>query len=135
MHALRAIRVRVVLLAIIALLLHASVPALHVHAHRASGGNFEWTEVCTGSGNTVLMRVDASTGDVDTAPIDVGSGTSAGDRHCLHCAAAGGAAPAAVRVATSVALASPAEAFESQQAPDRALIWFAEQSRAPPPAR
>jgi hypothetical protein len=60
MHALRAIRVRVVLLALVAMLLHASSPALHVHAQHSSGDGSEWAEVCTGSGGTVLVRVGPS---------------------------------------------------------------------------
>ena len=135
MPALRAIRGRVVLLAIIALLLHASAPALHVHAHRISGDGSEWAEVCTGSGHTVLVRVDASTGNIVTAPIDAGTGAHADDDHCPQCATSGGVAPAAARVSTQVAVASSDESFEDQQAPDRPLIWSAGNSRAPPQGR
>jgi hypothetical protein len=135
MQALRAIRLRVVLLAIVALLLHATAPALHVHAQRASGDGSEWTEVCTGSGHTVLVRVDASTGDVVTAPVDAPSGAPGGDHHCPQCLTYGGVAPAVVTGAAQIALASSDGIVEDQQAPDRILIWSAERSRAPPSGR
>lgn len=131
MHALRAFRLRVALLAIFALLLHASAPALHVHAHRASADGAEWAEVCTGSGHTVLVRVDASSGEIVTAPGE-SPRASSGDHHCPQCATHGGAAPAARTRSVDVAFASSAETVDDQQVHDRVLIWSAERSRAPP---
>jgi hypothetical protein len=134
MHALRAIHVRVVLLAIVAMLLHASSPALHVHARHATGDGSEWTEVCTGSGHTVLVRVDPATGDIVTAAADAAD-PHAGDPHCPQCLTHGGAVAHAAREPARVAVVSSDPIVGEHQTPDRLLLWSAHGSRAPPSSR
>lgn len=134
MEVFRSLRWRVVPLAVVALLMHASAPALHVHAKHPSGDGAEWAEVCTGNGGTVLVRIDSSTGEAVAATGDAPSSAHTGDHHCPQCLTLGSAAPPSSRPA-HVAVATTDRVHQGNSTPDRLLTWSAERSRAPPPTR
>lgn len=133
MYAFRALRWRVVPLAIVALLLHASAPSLHVHAKHTAGDGAEWTEVCTGTGQTVLVRVDAATGEAVTVDGTALSSGHSGDHPCPQCLSAGTALPASSGP-DHVAVVATGSFDGAHSAPDRSLLWSAQRSRAPPSA-
>jgi hypothetical protein len=134
MDVFRALRWRVVPLAVIALLMHASAPALHVHSKHRSGDGAEWTEVCTGTGGTVFVRIDPSTGEAVAATGGAPSSAQSGDHPCPQCLTLGSPAPASSGPA-NVAVAAADRVHQGNSAPDRLLTWSAERSRAPPSTR
>lgn len=117
------------------MLLHTSSPALHVHAHPPAGDGFEWTEVCVGSGSTVLVRVDKPTGGTVAVSANAPPDSGADDAHCPLCLTHGGSLAAAAPEPDRLAAVSSDRFLEDHQVPDRLSLWSAQGSRAPPSPR
>jgi hypothetical protein len=132
MNALRRLRRKVSLVAVLALLLHSLMPAV-MPARAAGGSSPDWVEVCAG-GKLQLIQASAHSGD-GTAT-DAGTEGAAGKAldDCSFCSHHG---TAAVRSesgrelpAVAAHRATPDLAFD---VPDPHFAWAAEHARGPPP--
>jgi hypothetical protein len=134
MIAMRRLRWKISLVAVLALLQHSLMPALMPARASAGASSADWIEVCAGG---KLQLIQAPAHRVDGATTDGGPGNAAGKTldDCSFCSHHG---TAAVRSESGRALpamavhrTTPDLAFD---APDPHFAWAAEHARGPPPS-
>jgi hypothetical protein len=132
MTALRKVRLRVSLVAVLALLLHSLMPLLTPARATAGASPSDWIEVCTAG---QLRLIPAAALNADTATPDTGTGNTAKTSldDCAFCSHHSSAAVRSEsgRESPVVPLPDlpPILAFDVL---DRHLIWAAEHTRSPP---
>ena len=131
MQTLRALRRRLALLVIAALLLQSFAPSLYARVQRSAGNVLPWSDLCTTSGQTAgaAFRVDD---DLAASRESLRLPLSHGDHHCPSCLTSFGGMPATVAGVRPIALHAAEGWADELRAPDRTSAWSAQQTRGPP---
>lgn len=130
MEALRALRLRLAMFVIAALLLQAFAPSLHARAPKSGGDGLPWSDLCTSSGQAVGLAL--RTGGDPAVPGEYVRMPLSGDNHCPSCLVSFSSAPATVAGVRVLALYAPEGRASEHRGQDRTGIWSAQHTRGPP---